>query len=102
MAKVWSEFPFGVFFPLIYSAILYFMAGLQASAAAFWTFALIMILLTQVKASQPMPAKQILPPRVDGSLYTYNLNRRFPYTSCVRELFPHPFYSIKPSIKPTS
>lgn len=51
MAKVWSEFPFGVFFPLIYSAILYFMAGLQASAAAFWTFALIMILLTQVAAS---------------------------------------------------
>jgi ABC-type multidrug transport system permease subunit len=50
-AKVWSEFPFGVLFPLIYAAILYHMAGLKATAYAFWMFALIMILLTQVAAS---------------------------------------------------
>lgn len=50
-AKVWSEFPFGILFPLIYSAILYHMAGLKTTDSAFWMFALIMILLTQVAAS---------------------------------------------------
>jgi ABC-type multidrug transport system permease subunit len=48
---VWSEFPFGILFPLIYSAILYHMAGLKTDDSAFWMFALIMILLTQVAAS---------------------------------------------------